>query len=148
MENHSCKKSEEVLAEIYRNAHLALQSIADIMPQVDDDEVKAELEAQHEAYEHFAARAAMLARDKGIELKEPNAIKKAMMWGSIKMSTLTNNSRSHIADMMVQGTVMGNSAIRTSLGEMCPDDDSPVYELASEMLAREEQFEKKWKEYL
>jgi ferritin-like protein len=148
MENHSCRKSEEVLAELYRNAHLALQSIVDIMPQVDDEEVKAELESQHEEYERFAAHAAMLARDKGIELKEPNAFKKAMMWSSIKMNTLTNNSRSHIADMMVQGTVMGNSALRTSLGDMCPDDDKAVYELASDILEREEQFEKKWKEYL
>ena len=142
------KKSEEVLAEIYRNAQLAITSIVDITPQVDDEELRAELAAQHEAYENFSARAAIIAKDRNIELKEPNPFKKAMMWGSIKMSSMSNNSRSHIADMMVQGTVMGNSAIRTSLGDMCPDDDSAVYELASEMLAREEQFEKKWKEYL
>ena len=148
MENNSCKKSEEVLAEVYRNAHLALQSISDILPQVEDKDVIAELENQHEEYERFAARAAMIARDKGIELKEPNAFKKAMMWGSIKMSTLTDNSRSHIADMMVQGTVMGNSALRTSAGDMCPDDNDEVYQLVNDMLTREEQFEKKWKEYL
>ena len=148
MENNSCKKSEEVLAEVYRNAHLALQSISDILPQVEDQDVIAELENQHEEYERFAARAAMIARDKGIELKEPNAFKKAMMWGSIKMNTLTDNSRSHIADMMVQGTVMGNSSLRTSAGDMRPDDNDEVYQLVNEMLTREEQFEKKWKEYL
>jgi hypothetical protein len=148
MENHSNKKSEEVLAEVYRNAHLALQSISDILPQVEDQDVIAELENQHEEYERFAARAAMLARDKGIELKEPNAFKKAMMWGSIKMNTLTDNSRSHIADMMVQGTVMGNSSLRTSAGDMRPDDNDEVYQLVNDMLTREEQFEKKWKEYL
>ena len=148
MENHSNKKSEEVLAEVYRNAHLALQSISDILPQVEDQDVIAELENQHEEYERFAARAAMIARDKGIELKEPNAFKKAMMWGSIKMNTLTDNSRSHIADMMVQGTVMGNSSLRTSAGDMRPDDNDEVYQLVNDMLTREEQFEKKWKEYL
>ena len=148
MENKSCKKSAEVLAEIYRNAQLALQSIADIMPQVDDTAVRAELEAQHEEYERFAAKAAMLAKDKGIELKEPNPFKKAMMWGSIKMNTLTDNSRSHIADMMVQGTVMGNTSLRTSAGDICPDEDDEIYQLLNEMLTREEQFEKKWKEFL
>ena len=148
MQKNERKKDEELLAEIYRNAQLALQSIADIMPQVEDEDVKAELEAQHEEYERFSAKAAMIAKNRGIELKEPNPFKKAMMWGSIKMSTLTDNSRSHIADMMVQGTVMGNTSLRTSAGDMHPDEDEEIYQLVNEMLTREEQFEKKWKEYL
>ena len=116
MENKHFKQTEEALAEIYRNAQLALTSIVDIMPQVEDEEVKNELTFQHEEYERFSAKAAMLAKDKNIELKEPNIMKKAMMWGSIKMSTLTDNTRAHIADMMVQGTVMARhrSAINTN----------------------------------
>ena len=106
MQKEDFKQTEEILAEIYRNTQLALQSIADIMPQVDDIHVKEELKSQHETYEQFSARASMLAKDKNIELKEPNPFKKAMMWSSIKMSTLGDNSRSHIADMMLQGTVL------------------------------------------
>ena len=105
MENEKYKQTEEALAEIYRNAQLALQSISNILPQVDDSETRAQLEEQHEEYERFSAKAAILAKNKGIELKEPNPFKKAMMWGSIKMNTMTDNSRSHIAEMMVQGTV-------------------------------------------
>ena len=123
------KKDEEVLAEIYRNAQLALQSIANITPQVDDEEVKAELALQHEAYEQFSSRAAMLAKDRNIELKEPNPFKKMMMWGSIKMSSLSDNSRSHIADMMLQGTVMGISALRTSQGDIQDNGMDDVYQL-------------------
>ena len=148
MENKSCKKSAEVLAEIYRNAQLALQSIADIMPQVDDTAVRAELEAQHEEYERFAAKAAMLAKDKGIELKEPNPFKKAMMWGSIKMNTLTDNSRAHIADMMIQGTVMGITSLRTTASELPIDGNDEIIALLNEMIETEEGFEEKWKEYL
>jgi hypothetical protein len=142
------KKAEEVLAEIYRNAQLAIQSIVDITPQVEDEELRAELSSQHEAYEGFSARAAMIAKDRNIELKEPNPFKKAMMWGSIKMSSMSNNSRSHIADMMVQGTVMGITALRTSAGDIEPDCADEIYCLLDEMIKAEEQFEKKWKEYL
>ena len=110
------KQTEEVLAEIYRNAELALQSINDIMPQVDDHETREELSRQHEEYEKFSSRACAIAKDLGIDLKEPNPFKKMMMWGSIKMNTLTDNSRSHIAEMMIQGTVMGISALRSSAG--------------------------------
>ena len=118
MEQKTKKQTEEALAEIYRNAQLALTSIADILPEVEDEEVKNELHAQHEEYEHFSAKAATLARNMDLELKEPNVMKKAMMWGSIKMSTLTDNSRAHIADMMVQGTVMGITALRTTASEL------------------------------
>ena len=148
MEHQDKKKTEEALAEIYRNAQLALQSISNILPETQDAAVRNELHAQHEEYERFSAKAMMIAKDRGIELKEPNMMKKAMMWGSIKMSTLKDNSRSHIADMMVQGTVMGIDALRTTANDLCPDGNEEIADLLREMVTVEEEFEKKWKEYL
>ena len=148
MENHARKQTEEALAEIYRNAQLALQSISNILPAVEDDATREELHRQHEEYERFSAKATMIAKNRGIELKEPNMMKKAMMWGSIKMSTLTDNSRSHIADMMVQGTVMGIDALRTTANDLSPEGNEDIAELLREMITVEEEFEKKWKEYL
>lgn len=148
MENQSHKKTAEALAEIYRNTQLALQSIANILPQVDDEETKNQLLAQHEEYERFSAKASVIAKNKNIELKEPNPFKKAMMWGSIKMNTLGDNSRSHIAEMMVQGTVMGITALRSTASELVLDGDDEIIELLNELLAMEEDYEKKWKEYL
>lgn len=148
MENNVQKQSEELLAEVYRNTQLAIQSISDLLPQVDDVPTREELVRQHEEYEQFSAKATMLARDKGIELKEPNPFKKAMMWGSIKMSTLTDNSPAHIAEMMIQGTVMGITALKKSLGELSPDAHEEIRKLTEEFLEMEERFEKIWKERL
>ncbi|MBQ8291026.1 MAG: hypothetical protein IJX88_00760 [Clostridia bacterium] len=142
------KQSEEILAEIYRNAQLALQSISDIMPEAQDEKTKTELQAQHEEYERLSSKAIVLAKNKGIELKEPNPFKKAMMWGAIKMNTLTDNSRSHIADMMIQGTIMGITSLRTSKNEAKPGADEEILSLLDEMIGSEERFEKKWKSYL
>ena len=142
------KKSEEILAEIYRNCQLALESISDILPEVDDEELKAEIMRQHEEFERISGRAACLARDKGLEMKEPNPMKKAMMWGSIKMNTLTDNSRAHIAEMMIQGTVMGITSLKTSLSEKPEDDDEEITKLLKELIALDEGFEKKLKSYL
>ena len=148
MDNKDVKTTDEALAEIYRNAQLALVSISNILPAVEDEEIKTELHSQHEEYERFSAKAAMLARDLGLELKEPNPMKKAMMWGSIKMNTMTDNSRAHIADMMVQGTVMGITALRTTAGDISASGDEEIIALLNEMITVEEKFEKKWKEYL
>ena len=144
------KQTEEGLAEIYRNAQLAITSISDVMPSLEegDETLREELIAQHEAYEQFSAKAQMLARDLEIELKEPNPMKKVMMWGSIKLNTLTDNSRAHIADMMVQGTVMGVTSLRTTASELPIDGNDEIIALLDEMIKTEEDFEKKWKEFL
>ena len=47
------KKSEEILAEIYRNCQLALESISDILPEIEDEGIKAEILRQHEEYENL-----------------------------------------------------------------------------------------------
>lgn len=142
------KKNEEILAEVYRNCQLAIESIADILPETEDEAIKTELKRQHEEYEKISAEAALLAKNKNCEVKEPNPVKKVMMWGSIKMNTLTDNSPSHIADMMVQGTVMGITALKTSLSEREQDGDAEIVELLKKLISLEEDFEKRWKEFL
>ncbi len=143
------KKSEEVLAEIHRNCEYAKQSISDILPETDDGAIKEELLRQHEEYERIGGRAALLARERGIELKNPNPIKKMMMWGGIKMNAMKDDSSAHIAEMMVQGTVMGVTALRTTLGEMADEGaDAAVKDLAQELLHLEEDFEKIWKQMI
>ena len=142
-----CKKDEEVLAEIYRNCQLALQSISDILPETEDEELRREMESEHEGYEKISGKASVIAKNRGIELKEPNPMKKMMMWGSIKMSTLTNGTRAHIAEMMIQGTVMGITSLKTTEGKTeCADEE--ICELLRELITLEEKYEKKLKTFL
>ena len=66
MENEAKrKKTEEILAEIYRNCQLAIQSIVDILPETEDEELKKEIGAQHEEYEKICGRAAAIAKKQG-----------------------------------------------------------------------------------
>ena len=60
MEKQAVKKTEEALAEIYRNAQLALQSISNILPAVEDETLRDILSRQHESYEHFSAKASII----------------------------------------------------------------------------------------
>ena len=142
------KSGEELLAEVYRNTHYALASIADILPATQEGELKEELKRMHEDYERICGKAALCAKQRGIELKEPNPLKRAMMWGSIKMSTMMDNSRPHIAEMMIQGTVMGITSLKTSLGDLPEDDDEEITALLKELIELEEVFEKRLKEFL
>ena len=142
------KKSEEVLAEVHRNCQLALQSISDILPEVDDTAVKEELLRQHEEYERIGSKAAILAKDKNVELKNPGPIKKAMMWSAIKMGTANDNSSQNIAQMMIRGTVNGITSLKTSLTDGEKNMDVEVKKLLNELINMEEGFEKKLKKFL
>ena len=73
MEDTKLKQSEETLAEIYRNASLALQSISNILPEVKDEKMRMEITAQHEEYEKISGRAAVLAKNKGRPRLRPQA---------------------------------------------------------------------------
>ena len=92
--------------------------------------------------------AALLARTNGQELKEPGPIKKAMMWSSIKMSTMSDNSAQHIADMMIQGTVMGITSLKKTQSDSEGLLDGEVETLLKELIDLEEGFEERLKAFL
>lgn len=142
------KSDSEVLAEIYRNAQLAITSIVDLLPEVDDEVMKEELIRQHEEYEKVCSQAASLATRYDLDLREPSPIKKAMMWSAIKMNTASDNSRSNVAQMMIKGTVQGITSLKTSYSESEKIMDSDIKKLLNDLINLEEGFEKKLKSYL
>ena len=142
------KKDSEILAEIYRNAQLALTSIADILPQVENDAIKNEIMREHEEYERICGEAATLAKEYGLELKEPGPVKKAMMWSAIKMNSAADNSKEHIAEMMIKGTVTGITCLKTSLSESEKVMSPEIKKLLNDLISLEESFETRLKSYL
>ncbi len=142
------KSDEEILAEIYRNAQLGQVSIADILPEVKEGEVKQEIMREHEEYEKICSKAARLAKNLALEIKEPSPVKKAMMWSAIKMNTAADDSDEHIASMMIKGTVTGITSLKTSLSDGCEQMNADIKALLNELIALEEGFEKKLKRYL
>lgn len=142
------KSDSEVLAEVYRNAQLALTSISDLLPEVEDDAMREELMREHEEYEKICSSAADLARRHEIELKEPSPIKKAMMWSAIKMNAATDNSPQNVAQMMIRGTVSGITSLKTSYTDSAAVVDDEIKQLLKQLIDLEEGFEKGLKKYL
>ncbi len=142
------KKDSEILAEIYRNAQLGLTSIADILPEIEDENIKEEIKREHEEYEQICSRAASLAHRYNIELKEPSPVKKAMMWSAIKMNAASDNSAQNIAQMMIKGTVQGITSLKTSLTDGEKFMDGEIKQLLLDFIELEESFEEKLKSFL
>ena len=82
MENHDY--NVKALNDVYKNAHIALQSISDLLPSVEDDDIKDELQEEYEGYEKVIGNISTFMAENGIEPKDVNPFKKAMLWSSIK----------------------------------------------------------------
>ena len=82
------KVNEETLNNLYKNAHIALQSISNVLPATKDDELIKELKEEYDGYEKIIGKLSSYMVEHGIERKDINPFKKAMLWSSIKMKTL------------------------------------------------------------
>lgn len=98
----------EYLNGVYQNIRTAIQSIEDILPQVVDSELKKELASEEDRYIALEKECELLAKANKIDgIKDNNWFEKARLWGSIKLSTMTDKTNRNIAELMLMGTFMG-----------------------------------------
>ncbi len=137
----------KAINDVYKNAHIALQSISDLLPKVEDEKLKNELKNQYEGYEKIIGEISSYMAEQKIEPEDINPFKKMMLWSSIKMKVMMNDSRNQIAKMMINGTVMGINELAQMKNEgenLEPD----VLNYVEKLLNLEEQYEQRLKAYL
>lgn len=139
--------NEKAINDVYKNAHIALQSISDILPSVLDQDLKAELKDQYDGYEKLIGEISTFMAENDIKPKDIGVFKKAMLWGSIKMKTMVNNSKNQVADMMINGTVMGINEL-TAMKNEGENLDEQVLSYVEKLLALEEEYEQRLKKFL
>ena len=98
----------EYINAVYQNIKTAIQSIEDILPKIQDDQLKREITQEEDHYILLEKECELLAKAEKIEgLKDNNWFEKARLWGSINMSTMSDKTTRHIAELMLIGTFMG-----------------------------------------
>ena len=142
------KLSEEVLNNIYKNAHIALQSISDVTKNCDNERMLCELKEEYDGYEKFIGEVSAYMKEAGVIPKEVGAFQKAMMRTSIRLKTAADDSRSHIADMMVKGTVTGLTELYEILSRSDGQVDEKTLRYAEKLKDLEEVYEERLKALL
>ena len=98
----------EYLNAIYQNIKTAVQSIEDIIPKIKDSNFQKELASQEDKYLALEKECELFAKAEKIEgIKDNNWFEKARLWSSINMSTMTDKTNRHIAELLLLGTFMG-----------------------------------------
>lgn len=139
--------NKKAIDDAYKNARIALQSISDLLPEVKDENLRDELKSQYEGYEKITSKISTFMAENGLDVKSINPLKKAMLWTSIKMKTMMNDSKNQIAEMMLKGTDMGIIELTAMLNEkenLRPE----IADLIKELLELEEKYQERLKKYL
>ena len=95
------EKDFELLTSMYQNCQTAILSIQDIEPQVESEELRAELREEKERYQDFLFTCKEIAEKENQELPDNSMFEKARLWTSIKMTTIFDNSTRHLAEMLL-----------------------------------------------
>lgn len=100
-------RPEYILNEINKGIKMGMDSISSIAEKVTDDQLKDDLQSEYNQYN-------TILNDVNAELgkyeefpKELNPAQKIMGWFDIQISTMTDDSDSKIAEMLIKGTNMG-----------------------------------------
>lgn len=139
---------KEVLTSVYKNAHIALQSISNVIDETDHPDMKSELKEEYDGYEKFIGKLSAYMKEIGCEPKDIGPFQKAFMYTSIKMNTLTDDSKSHIAELMIKGTVMGITELTEILNKHKIGLGETTRCLTQELLDLEETYEQRLKTLL
>lgn len=123
--------NEEMLQFLYKSASMSADTTARVMAKTCNKRLKNELASQMSTYKEFADKATSCLRSHGLMPEDNKAMTKLMTNMGIEMNTMLDNTASHIAELMINGTNMGivkmnkhlnrNTSCDSETREMCRD---------------------------
>ena len=118
-----------------------------ILEKVNDEKLRKELTRQYEGYKEINEKICNLYPE--YSEKEPhktNAMNKVMTWYGIEMRTMTDDTTSKLAELLMQGTNMGIIEGRRLLNHNDINDE--VKDIVQEYVDMQEQAVEKLKRFL
>ncbi len=141
------KNEINVLDELNKGACMGKDAIHFILDKVDNEKLKEELNNQYHKYKEISEKICRLYPNYNEgHPHETSTMNKVMTWYGIEMKTLTDESTSKIAELLLQGTNMGIIEGRKLLNHK--NTDREVHKLVQEYVDMQEQAVEKLKQFL
>ncbi len=136
-----------ILREIQRNTQMAMTTIDTLLDKTEDDDFTLKLSRQSIGYAkiHNDAVERLIEGQSGTY--RSNQITDLALRGSLHMGTMLNISKSHMAEMMIQGSNRGMTRMYKTVKHNALAQDRSV-ELAQELMDFEAKSIEQMKEYL
>ena len=141
------KKDADLLNNIYQNSQMGVNTMKQLIEITEDENFKKQLEEQYKEYKEIRKLAEQKLNERGYDEKGINTFDKIKTYLMINFQTLTDKSTSHIAKMLMIGSMMGIINAVRNLKEH-KDCENDILDLMERLLKFEEHNIQKLKEYL
>lgn len=100
-------KNAELLNYVYQNSQMGINTVKQLLEMVDEGEFKDYLSDHLSGYEEINREARELLAVNGYDEKGLSTLEKIATYVAVNMKTMTDKGRSHIAQMLIEGSNMG-----------------------------------------
>ncbi len=136
-----------ILNEIGKATRMGLSSITFVSDKVEDEKMKEDLSTQYADYGKVLDKVNTQFEKYGEIPDEEPMMDKMMTWTGVQMNTLTDKSNSHIAELMIQGNLMGIIESQKLLNHS-PEMEKEVKDILNDFINLQNNHIDKLKQYL
>jgi uncharacterized protein (DUF305 family) len=140
-------QDNEMLNYICQNAEMGRDSIMHVIKLTDDPKFRGVLETQLTEYQGVYDTADSMLKQRGGDPESVGPMAKMASYVTSSMKTMADNSPSHIAEMMIQGSTMGITKMTKRIHEY-DGDDPEVKKLAEKQIKTEQANIEEMKKFL
>ena len=126
---------------------MASESIATVSQKVQDKNLLSDLQTQHQQYTAITSKATTELANANEFPSEKSLMEQAATWSGIQMNTAFDKSPDRIAEMMIQGSVMGIIDMTRTIKQY-NDVPQNIKALGYELVTIEENNVQRMKNYL
>ena len=140
-------QSANLTKTMCETARMGAEAVSMLLNKTDDEGMRETMLSQKAMYEKFDREGEKMLTEAGHHVKKQGPLARAGTWMGIQMDTMMDNTASHLADMLIQGSTMGVIEITRAKSEN-PQADGKSVDLANRYLKEENENIEKLKKYL
>ena len=138
----------EFLNYIYQNSQMGVDTLNQLLGITEDEKFQSHLQKQLEGYRKFHNEAKDILNRNGYDEKGLGTFEKMRTYLMVNLQTMTDDSTSHIAKMLIQGSSMGITEAVKKLQQYENDVEKDIKKLMEQLQEFEEENVEKLKEFL
>lgn len=134
------KKGDNIalLNELYQSCMMGKQAVSTLIPKADDQNFKDDLIKCYNDYDEMCSKAATQIMKMGERPREKGPLSKAMLWGTLNISTAIDNRTSCLADLVVKGNHNSINNMTRAMNQYSENIEPEVQELADSFMKNEQ----------
>lgn len=136
-----------ILNEIGKGVRMGLSSITFVSDKTEDEKIKEDLSTQYAEYGKILDKVNTQFEKYGEIPDEEPIMDKMITWTGVQMNTMIDKSNSHIAELMIQGNLMGMIEAQKLLNHS-PEMEQEIKKILNEFIDLQNNNIAKMKQYL